>query len=253
VVVLVTANIKLIVQYDGTNFNGWQVQKKHPQARTVQAVLEKALERIVKEPVKLIGAGRTDSGVHAKGQAANFHTQNPIPVEKWPAALNSILPPDVAVVGAEEVPEEFHARYWAKKKTYLYYILNARYPDVFLRNYAFHLPQKLNLEDMQEAARFILGTHDFKSFCAAGSSVKNYRRTIFEAGFSMQGELIVFKITADGFLYKMVRSIVGTLLEIGKGKYPPCWMQEVLEAQDRKKSGPTAPPHGLFLYKIFYD
>ncbi|NLO89540.1 MAG: tRNA pseudouridine(38-40) synthase TruA [Clostridia bacterium] len=250
---MVTANIKLIIQYDGTNFNGWQVQKKHPHTRTVQAVLEKALKCIVKEPVTLIGAGRTDSGVHARGQVANFLTQNPIPVEKWPAALNSILPPDVAVVGAEEVPAEFHATYWAKKKTYHYYILNARYPDVFLRNYALHVPQRLNFGDMREAARFILGTHDFKSFCAAGSSVKNHRRTIYEADFSIEGELIVFKITADGFLYKMIRSIVGTLLEIGKGKYPPGWMQEVLEARDRKKSGPTAPPHGLYLDRVFYD
>ncbi|HBT20937.1 MAG TPA: tRNA pseudouridine(38-40) synthase TruA [Peptococcaceae bacterium] len=247
------ANIKLTIQYDGTNFNGWQVQKMHPQARTVQGVLEKALERIVKEPIKLIGAGRTDSGVHAKGQVANFHTTRPIPVEKWPIALNSILPPDVAVIEAEEVPEKFHARYWAKRKTYYYYILNRRYPDVFLRNYAYYISQKLNLEDMRRAAQLILGTHDFRSFCAAGSSVKNYRRTVFEADFSFKGELLIFKITADGFLHKMVRLIMGTLIEIGRGKYPSSWMKEVLEARDVKKSGPAAPPHGLYLCKVYYE
>jgi len=249
----VKTNIKLTIQYDGTYFNGWQVQRKHPEARTVQSVIQNALQKIVKEPVHVIGAGRTDAGVHARGQVANFRTSNPIPEEKWPVALNSILPPDVAVIGAEEVPGDFHAQYSAAGKTYHYYILNSKYPDVFLRNYAYFEPRELDLEKMQQAALRLKGTHNFKSFCAVGSGVRTFERTVTDIGFVRRGRLLIFKITADGFLYKMARSIVGTLLEIGKNRYPPDWIDEVLKAEDRKRGGPTAPPQGLVLYRVYYD
>ena len=247
------ANIKLLVQYDGTGFNGWQVQAGHPDARTVQWELRKAVQKITQESTVVIGAGRTDAGVHARGQVAGFKTCSPIPVEKWPDALNSLLPPDVRVIEAVQVPPIFHAQHSAVKKTYCYYILNTPLPDVFLRNFMLHVPAALSVGRMQEAAQHLMGTQSFKSFCAAGSNVKTFERSVYTAELSASGGRVIFTITADGFLYKMVRSIVGTLLEIGLNKKPSGWMREVLDAQDRKAAGFTAPPHGLVLESVDYN
>jgi len=245
-------NIKLTLQYDGTDFNGWQIQAGHPEARTVQNELRQAVEKIVGEPVTIIGAGRTDSGVHARGQVAGFETSRPIPEDKWPAALNSILPGDIRVLAAGEVPQSFHPQYDAVKKMYCYYILNTEYEDVFLRRYTLHCRHLLDVDRMKEAAGMLLGTRDYRSFCASGSSVDNFERSILQADFFPRGNILVFRITADGFLYKMVRTIIGTLLEIGRGKQPPEWMEQVIEARDRTQAGPTAPPQGLVLEKVWY-
>lgn len=218
----------------------------------MQGVVEKAIEEIVGGSVRLMGSGRTDAGVHAKGQVANFHTNNPIPVDRWVFALNCLLPPDVVVTNAEEVPTDFHAQYSAVGKTYYYYIWNNICQNTFLRNYSHHVRRKLRLSAMEEAASYLKGTHNFRSYCSSGSSVKNFVRTIKAIDFETREQILIFQITADGFLYKMVRTIVGTLLEIGMGKYPPEWIKEVLSARSREAAGPTAPAHGLFLQEVFY-
>jgi tRNA pseudouridine38-40 synthase len=252
VVDTVKVNVKLEVQYDGTDFNGWQIQEGQTGSRTVQSELKQAVEKIVKEPVVLIGAGRTDAGVHARGQVANFITAKPIPEEKWVPALNSLLDGDIRVTAAEEVPLEFHAQHSALKKMYCYYILNSRYADVFLRRYTLHCTHPLDIEGMSAAVESLKGRKDFRAFCASGSSVKSFERTIYQADIFSRGKLLVFRITADGFLYKMVRTVVGTLLEIGKGKQPPEWMESLIEGGERIKAGPTAPPQGLVLEKVWY-
>lgn len=247
-----TVNVKLTMQYDGTNFNGWQIQSGQSTSRTVQCELKQAIEKIVKEPIVLIGAGRTDAGVHARGQVANFVTSKPIPEDKWPAALNSVIGDDVRITAAEEVPPDFHAQYSAEKKMYGYYILNAEYADVFLRRYTYHCSHVLDVGRMNAAVARLKGTRNFKSFCASGSPVVDFERTVYQADFFRQGSLLVFKISADGFLYKMVRTIVGTLLEIGKGKKDPDWISAIIESQDRIQAGVTAPPQGLVLEKVWY-
>jgi len=245
-------NVKLMIQYDGTDFNGWQIQAGQASSRTVQNEIKRAIETIVKEPVILLGAGRTDAGVHARGQVANFVTSRPIPEDRWTAALNSILPCDIRITSAKEVSLDFHAQYSAVKKTYCYYILNSDYADVFLRRFSLHCSRKLDFDRMNQAAASLVGTRDFRAFCAAGSEVKNYERTVYEAEFFPQGELMVFRISANGFLYKMVRSIVGTLLEVGSGKRNPQCIETILQSRDRREAGPTAPPQGLVLEKVWY-
>ena len=247
-----TVNIKLTIQYDGTAYNGWQTQRGQTGSRTVQSELKRAVETIVKEPVVLIGAGRTDSGVHARGQVANFLTSRPIPEDKWMAALNSLLGDDIRIVAAQEVSLDFHAQYWATKKMYCFYILNSEYADVFLRRYSLHCSQPLDVESMNRAAERLKGTRNFQSFCSSGSSVKSFERTVDQAEVFPQGNLLVFRITANGFLYKMVRTIVGTLLEIGKGRQAPEWIDNIIAARDRVQAGPTAPAHGLVLEKVWY-
>lgn len=254
---MMTANIKLTVQYDGTAFNGWQIQRGQPGSRTVQSELKRAVETIVREPVSLVGSGRTDAGVHARGQTANFLTSKPIPEDKWAVALNSLLPADIRVTGAREVPEEFHAQYSATGKTYCYYIRNSPYEDVFTRHFTLSCSQYLDVKEMERAASRLVGTRNFEAFSASGSKVDNFERRIFEAGFELQGgrhqdDLLVFQISANGFLYKMVRTIVGTLLEIGRGKHTPQWIDEIIESRNRDFAGPTAPPHGLVLEKVWY-
>lgn len=248
-----TVNIKLTLQYDGTEFNGWQTQAGQIGIRTVQSELKKAIETIVKEPVTVVGSGRTDAGVHARGQVACFHTSKPIPENSWPAALNSVLPEDIRIVDAREVPPGFHPQFNAVKKMYCYYILNRECPDVFLRRYCLHWARPLEFESMDTAARKLKGTRNFKSFCASGSEVSTFERTVYQSQVFPWGDLLVFRITADGFLYKMVRNIVGSLLEIGKGKQDPEWMDWVLEARDRRQAGPVAPARGLVLEKVWYS
>ncbi len=258
-----TTNIKLTLQYDGTAFNGWQIQRGQPGSRTVQSELKQAVETIVREQVSITGAGRTDAGVHARGQTANFFTSKPIPEDQWAVALNSVLPRDIRITGAEEVPREFHSQYSATGKTYCYYIRTGAYEDVFSRHFSLHCPRPLDVKSMEQAAAGLVGIKNCEAFCSSGSKVENFERRIFEAGFvrlacftpqngSHQDDLLVFQISANGFLYKMVRTIVGTLLEIGWGKHEPQWMEEIIESRNRVLAGPTAPPHGLVLEKVWY-
>ncbi|HEY8393070.1 MAG TPA: tRNA pseudouridine(38-40) synthase TruA [Capillibacterium sp.] len=243
-------NIKLTIAYDGTEFAGYQRQGQGE--RTVQGELEKALRRLTGTVPKLIAAGRTDAGVHAKGQVVNFTTDSPIPFDRWPAALNSCLPPDLIVWQAEEVPLSFHARYGAKRKTYRYLVSRRRWPDPFLRRYSYHFPWPLKLEPVRTAAAYLLGEHDFKGFSAAGSAVATTVRRLDKVEVTEEGEEICFTLTGNGFLYKMVRNIVGTLLFIGEGKADPLLVREILATGNRQAAGPTAPPHGLTLMTVEY-
>lgn len=242
----------MILQYDGTNYNGWQIQTGQAKSRTIQGTIQEALYKLTGEKIKVTAAGRTDAGVHARGQVINFKTESTIPVSRFPKALNSCLPPDIVAVAAEQVDEQFHARYSAKRKLYRYTIDVSPYPDVFRRRYAYHVPYSLKLSRMEEAASYIEGNHDFRSFCAAGSSAKNFVRTVEMCRVSKRDNIIEIDVMANGFLYHMARIIVGTLLEVGKGKIKPEDVKRIIAAKNRDAAGPTAPSHGLCLEKVEY-
>jgi tRNA pseudouridine38-40 synthase len=242
-------NIKLTLAYDGTGFAGFQRQRVE---RTVQAVVEDELARLTGEQIRLTGAGRTDAGVHALAQVINFHTAYEIETARYIPALNSLLPPDVAVTAAEEVPDAFNARRSAKRKTYHYRIWRSPARPVFERDRVYHFKRRLDLPAMAEATALIVGRHDFAGFCSAGSAVRTSTREIFEARWEEQGGVLAFTVTADGFLYRMVRNLVGSLLEVGLGKRSPGWLEEILAGRDRRAAGPCVPPGGLFLVKVEY-
>lgn len=242
-------NICLVLAYDGTGYAGFQRQADRP---SIQSVLEECLARLTGEETRTIGAGRTDAGVHALGQVVNFRTEAALPTARFVPALNSLLPPEIAVLAAREVPAEFNARYHAVSKTYAYRIWQSPIRPVFERNRAHHVARPLSLPDMQEAAGHLLGEHDFACFRAAGSSTRTSVRRITEARWCQEGELLTFTVTADGFLYRMVRNIVGTMLLIGMGKRRPDWIGELLAGGSRAAAGPTAPACGLFLVKVDY-
>ncbi|MBZ4688526.1 MAG: tRNA pseudouridine38-40 synthase [Clostridia bacterium] len=245
-------NLKVTIAYDGTNFNGWQVQTKQRHVRTVQATVQNAVKKIFKEESQITAAGRTDAGVHARGQVINFYTKSSIPADRVPLALNSVLPQDIVAFNCEEVDEAFHARYSAYKKWYRYVIYNDMFPDVFSRDYAHFVRSKLDLETIRAAASKFKGTHDFRSFCASGTSVQDFVRTVKSCRISKKGKYLFIDVAGDGFLYNMVRIIAGTLLEVGKGKIAPEEITEIIEAREREKAGPTAPAKGLYLMKVFY-
>lgn len=246
-------NIKLTIAYDGTNYHGFQEQRGTG-LPTVQEVLEKCLLELTGRVVRVIGASRTDAGVHARGQVVNFDATGwSIPAERIPLALNGILPEDIAVLAAEEVAPHFHARFSARAKVYRYTIYNSRIPSPFWRLYSYFVPRPLNIEAMQEAGRYLEGRHDFASFQASGSAVKETVRTLFQVEVEREGrELIHLLFRGDGFLYHMVRIMVGTLIEVGLGKREPREVLAILAARDRKAAGPTAPPHGLCLERVEY-
>lgn len=243
-------NIKLVMEYDGTGFAGFQVQ---PSGRTVQGVLLEALERLTGEPVKVIGAGRTDAGVHARGQVANFQTESGIPGERFAPALNGCLPGDLRILESCEAPPGFHARYSATRKTYEYLIYRRTKGAVMHRDHALVLTEALDLDAMRGAAAYLVGSHRFKSFCASGSGVKRFVRSVEKLTIEAQGEWLKFTVTADGFLYHMVRNIVGTLLLVGEGKISPEEVKIILESEDRRRAGPTAPAQGLYLVRVEYE
>jgi tRNA pseudouridine38-40 synthase len=243
-------NIRLILAYDGSKYHGFQRQNN---GITIQEVLEECIGKITGERINIIGSGRTDAGVHAKGQVVNFVTESRIPIKRFPYAINSVLPKDIAVMEAGEEALEFHARFDAKGKTYQYILHNDLLPDVFMRKYAWHVREKLEFAKLQDGAKYFIGKHDFAAFCAAGSSVKTTVRTIRELTVNPCGDKIVITVTADGFLYNMVRIIVGTLVEVGKGKIPVEELETILAQRNRKLAGPTAPPHGLYLMRVYYD
>ncbi|MBS5986456.1 tRNA pseudouridine(38-40) synthase TruA [Clostridium sp.] len=242
-------NIKLTIEYDGTSYGGWQKQKNN---RTIQQCIEEAIKLLTGEEVELIGSSRTDAGVHAKGMVANFITNSQIPADKFREAINTKLPDDIGIIKSEEVDKNFHSRYDSKGKTYCYTLVN-RYEKVCIgRNYVYQVREELNYDLMKEAAKYFLGKHDFKAFKTNGSSVKTSVRTISGLELELKDDVIKIFVSADGFLYNMVRIIVGTLIEVGKGKIKPEDIESIIRNGDRSNAGPCVPPNGLVLEKVFY-
>ncbi len=251
-------NIKLVIEYEGTNYAGWQEQRVkdtsttgNPQP-TVQAHVRDAIIKVVGEEVVLYGASRTDSGVHALGQTANFKTSSDLTVEKFVPAINYYLPPDIVVQSAEEVPEDFHSQFSARSKVYSYTVLNDRVPCALNRNLSYHYPWPLDVEGMKEASQCLTGRHDFKAFSVESNDKKDGIRTIKSFDISQQDRYIRFVVEADGFLHKMIRGIVGTLLLVGRGKLGAEGFRQILDSRDRRLAGPTAPARGLTLVRVNY-
>ena len=242
-------NIKLKIEYDGKDFNGWQ---KQPNKLNIQGEIERAIKDITGEEVELYASGRTDAGVHAIGQVANFKTNSNVPIEKFPIALNTKLKRSIRVLEAEEVEESFHSRYNCKKKTYRYVINNSENGTAIYRNFEYNFSQKLDIDKMKEAAEFFVGEHDFKGFKASGTSSKSSIRTIYKAEVIKQNEKIIIELTGNGFLYNMVRIISGTLIEVGIGKIQPSEIKDIIKSGERERAGKTLPPQGLYLVKVEY-
>lgn len=263
-------NIKLTLQYDGTNFCGFELQ---PGKRSIRGEIEKALFKLFKTHIKIISASRTDAGVHALEQVVNFYLEHPIPTSKILAALNSVLPEEIKVKNVKRVKTGFNARYHAKYKEYEYLIFNGRSLPPFYRKFVWHVKPKLDLAAMRKAARILRGKHDFSSFCtrlrfssyggeAAGSDDKNFVRTMYKITIRKRRiglwdgcklEVVSCKFVGDGFLYRMVRNMVGTLVEVGLGKLPPEEIRKILAARDRRLAGRTAPASGLCLVRLGYS
>ena len=243
-------NIKLTIEYDGKDFNGWQ---KQPNKLNIQGEIEKAIGKITGEEVILIASGRTDAGVHALGQVANFKTNSKIPIEKIPIAINTKLKHSIRIINAEEVENQFHSRYNCKKKTYRYIINNSKNGTAIYRNQQYNFSEKLNETKMNEAIKHFIGEHDFKGFKASGTSSKSSIRTIYSGCVKRESDLITIEITGNGFLYNMVRIIAGTLLEVGIGKIKPEDLPNIIETGDRQSAGKTLPPQGLYLVKVDYE
>ncbi|GAA0251116.1 tRNA pseudouridine(38-40) synthase TruA [Faecalicatena contorta] len=241
--------IKLTVAYDGTNYCGWQIQ---PNGITIEEVLNKKLSKLTGEEIRVIGASRTDSGVHARGNVAVFDTDTTIPPDRLAYALNRRMPEDIVIVKSEEVPADWHPRYCDTVKTYEYHILNTRVPDPIRRRTTYFVSYSLDLENMRRAAGYLLGEHDFASFCNVRTNVEDTVRTVYDLDILENGEELTIRIRGNGFLYNMVRIIVGTLLRVGRGFYTPDQVKDILEAKDRQAAGVTAPPHGLILVGIEY-
>ena len=243
-------NIALFLMYLGTAYHGWQVQKRDV---TVAETLENAAARVVGHPVKMTGCGRTDAGVHAKTYVANFYTASSIPTDRLPYALNTHLPEDIVVTSAREVHEGFNAIGSCVRKEYTYLIYNSRIRDPFYVNRAWFYPKHLDEAVMQEAASQFVGTHDFRAVRSVGTETKTTVRTIYWCDVTRNGELLELKVCADGFLYNMVRAITGTVLYAAEGKFAPEDIPAILESGDRTLAGPTVPPGGLYLTRIWYE
>ena len=242
--------IKLTVAYDGTDYCGWQIQ---PNGITVEEVLNRAISKMTGEDVHIIGASRTDSGVHAHGNVAVYDTNSSIPGERVAYALNQKLPDDIVIVKSEEVPLDWHPRYQdVISKTYEYHIYNAKVPDPLKRRYTAFISYDLNVERMREGAKYLVGEHDFVSFCNVRTDVQDTVRTVEDIQILEENGEIVIRITGNGFLYNMVRIIAGTLIRVGRGYYEPERVKEILEARERTEAGVTAPPQGLVLMEIRY-
>ncbi len=242
--------IGMVVAYDGTNYCGWQIQ---PNGITIQGVLNKCLTDLLGEKIEVMGASRTDAGVHALGNVCVFDTNTRIPGEKISYALNQSLPEDIRIQLSEEVEPDFHPRYTDSEKTYEYRILNRTFPVPTERLYSYFYHYRLDEKKMREATSYLIGRHDFASFCGSGAQVKSTIRTITSAAVERDGDIITIRISGTGFLYNMVRIITGTLIEIGNGQYPPERMKSIVEACDRSAAGPTAPACGLTLIGIRYE
>lgn len=242
-------NLRLVIEYDGAGYVGWEKQKN---GLGIQQVVEDAVHRITGERPVVNGSGRTDAGVHALGQVASFTLLNAIAVTDLQRALNAVLPEDVAVVDADEVDLFFHARFSATSKTYRYRMLTGRVPSPLRRRTVYHHRAPLDVEPMREAARLFVGRHDFSAFCREAERIGDCRRTVHRADVEGDGRLLTFHLAADGFLYNMVRIIVGSLTYVGSGKLSPRDISDLLEGGSRKSAGPTVPPHGLTLVEVCY-
>ncbi len=243
-------NIKLTIEYEGTAYLGWQRQ---PQGMTIQQALEEALGQITGERPQVVGASRTDTGVHARGQVANFKTDSALPVERIQSALNALLPLDIAIVAAEEAPEDFNARFSARSKLYHYTIWNQRVRPVLDRRFCWHVRWPVELEPLRAASQCLVGEHDFAAFRSANAQSETTVRVIERADWELNVPRLTFAVEGNGFLYNMVRALVGTLVEVGRGKMTPAEFGRVLESGERAQAGRTAPARGLCLMRIRYD
>lgn len=241
--------IKLIVAYDGTEYSGWQIQ---PEAPTIEMYLDKAIHELTGENVHVTGASRTDAGVHAYGNVAVFDTESTIPGDRFTFALNRFLPDSIVIQDSWEVSYDFHPRHCNTRKTYEYRILNTAVPLPQKRNFTWHVTGSIDIEKMKEAAAYIVGEHDFKSFCCVRTQAESTVRTIYSLEVLQEGSEIIIRIKGNGFLYNMVRIITGTLIQVGKGRFKPEYVKQMLEAKDRTVAGQTAPPQGLTLVGIEY-
>ena len=242
-------NIKLIIEYDGSKFGGWQ---KQTTKLNIQGEIEQAIKEITGEEIELTASGRTDAGVHSLGQVANFKTNSEIEIDKIPYAINSKLKKSIVIKSAEEVEENFHARYNCKGKKYKYIINNSEQGTAIYRGLECHIPQKLDIEKMQKAIKYFEGEHDFKGFRASGTSSKSSVRTIYKAEVKQEGEKITIELTGNGFMYNMVRIISGTIVDVGLGKVMPEEIPQLIASKDREKAGKTLPPYGLYLVEVYY-
>jgi len=241
--------ILLTIEYNGTNFCGWQTQ---PNGRTVQEVLENQISLLLNEKITLFASGRTDSGVHSLGQTAHFETSSNFDIKKLTPAINFGLDKDVSILSAKEVDLDFHARYFVKKKTYLYKVYCSKIEKPLKNSFCTQVKSMLDIEKMKEASKFFIEKHDFSAFCASRNNTTDFVKTIFEIKIENLADEIHFYITGDGFLYNMVRIIVGTLVAVGQGKIPPTAISAIIESKNRKKAGKTMPACGLYLVKVEY-
>lgn len=242
-------NIKLVLEYDGTQFHGWQFQSN---GISIQQILEGVLGKVTAHPVKLTAAGRTDTGVHAKGQVVNFHTPSKIPLNNLIRGINSMVAPDIVILSAEDMPDKFNARRDAILRWYRYRILNRHLPSAFESRYSYHYRLSLDIEKMCLAGNYLLGKHDFSAFNASPEQTENPVRTIKEFSIERKKDILIMDIKANGFFHHMVRTIVGTLIEIGRGKMKYQNMEKIIQSKDRKLAGPNVPAHGLFLMGVEY-
>ncbi len=238
--------VRLTVAYDGTNYHGWQIQ---PNGITIESELNRCLTDLLREPVEVIGASRTDSGVHALGNVAVFDTVHQMPAEKFAYALNQRLPEDIRILRSEEVPADWHPRHVESRKTYEYRICRGQFPIPTKRLYSYFTYARLDVGRMRQAAHFLEGEHDFRSFCQTGAQVESTVRTVYSLQIEEQDTDLVIRVCGNGFLYNMVRILAGTLLEVGQGRRLPESMPQILAARDRTKAGPTAPARGLTLVR----
>ena len=243
-------NIRLLLQYEGTRYQGWQRQTSSE--NTIQGKLEQLLSKMCNEPIEIMGSGRTDAGVHALGQVANFHTTSAMSTEEMCSFINEYLPQDIAVIQVTEAAPRFHSRLNACGKRYCYRVINSAIPNVFWRRYALEVPQNLDVEAMEKAASYLLGEHDFKAFTSAKKGKKSTVRRIDKIDIGKEGDLLTFIFEGNGFLYHMVRILMGTLLEVGAGKRSPEEMSEILAFGNREKAGALVPAKGLTLMEVFY-
>jgi len=242
-------NIKLVIEYDGTGFSGWQ---RLSRGRSIQGEIEQAIRAVTREKVNITGAGRTDAGVHALGQVANFKLEHRLPISSIPSALNAHLPEEIRIVGADEVESDFHARYSATGRTYRYAVLNRPSPSAILRHRAYHVRAPLDVDTMSAALASLRGRHAFTAFRAVGSSERSTECDLRRADVARSGEMVIFTFEADRFLRHMVRLIVGTLVKVGRGKLTASAIAEVLAREDNQRAGPRAPAHGLYLVRVDY-
>ncbi|MFH1996367.1 MAG: tRNA pseudouridine(38-40) synthase TruA [Candidatus Omnitrophota bacterium] len=242
-------NIRLIIQYNGAAYSGWQYQVNAP---SIQRTIEEILKDVLREKVRLIGASRTDAGVHARGQTANFKTSSSLAPRSIKSALNSLLPRDIVISGARRVPDDFNSQYDARSKWYRYLIANTETVSPFMEPYAMWVSKTLDPAAMRRGAQCLVGKHDFRSFQSKAGERENSVRTISDLAIKKKGSRLTVDIEGDGFLYNMARSIVGTLVDVGKGRFGPADVRSILNARDRRRAGPTAPAKGLFLMKVRY-